>query len=73
MVGALSRHRAHAGSAAALLGTLQYVGGGVAGVLMGIVADGTARPMALAMLLCAAAAALAAAGRPRIVFDASES
>ena len=73
MVGALSRHQAHAGSAAALLGTLQYTGGGVAGILMGIVADGTARPMAAAMLLCAVAAALAAARRPRIVFGPAES
>ena len=72
MVGALSGHRAHAGSAAALLGTLQYVGGAIAGMLVGLLADGTARPMAVAMLLCAAAAALAAWRRPNIVFAPAE-
>lgn len=69
MVGALSRHQAHAGSAAALLGTLSYCGGAVAGLGVGILADGTARPMALVMLGSAAIAALAARYRPRLDFS----
>lgn len=72
MVGALSRHQAHAGSAAALLGTLQYLGGAVAGLGVGVLADGTARPMTLVMLGCAVIAALAAARRPRLVFTPAE-
>lgn len=68
MVGALSRHQAHAGSAAALLGTLSYCGGAVAGIGVGALADGSARPMALVMLGSAAFAALAACYRPRLEF-----
>jgi DHA1 family bicyclomycin/chloramphenicol resistance-like MFS transporter len=64
-VGALSRHGAHAGSASALMGTLQYVLGAASGLLVGIAADGTARPMAVLMLLGAAGAALADRLRPR--------
>jgi DHA1 family bicyclomycin/chloramphenicol resistance-like MFS transporter len=73
MVGALSRHQAHAGSAAALLGTMQYGGGAIAGLAMGVLADGSARPMAAAMLLCAAAAMLAATARPKLQFSLAES
>ncbi|WP_298216752.1 multidrug effflux MFS transporter [Acidocella sp.] len=73
MVGALSRHQAHAGAAAALLGTLQYAGGAVAGLGVGVLADGTARPMALVMLGSAALAALAALYRPRLSFQPAES
>ncbi|HQT60491.1 MAG TPA: multidrug effflux MFS transporter [Acidiphilium sp.] len=65
LVAALSRHQAHAGSASALLGTWQYVGGAITGALVGAFADGTARPMAFAMFACASLAALAAAFRPR--------
>jgi DHA1 family bicyclomycin/chloramphenicol resistance-like MFS transporter len=68
MVGAMTRHQAHAGSAAALLGTMQYSGGAVTGLAMGVLVDGTARPMACAMLLCALAATLAAIGRPVLKF-----
>ena len=50
MVGALSRHQAHAGSASALFGTLQYGGGALAGLLVGVLANRTALPMALVML-----------------------
>jgi DHA1 family bicyclomycin/chloramphenicol resistance-like MFS transporter len=49
--GAMSRHAAHAGSAAALLGTFQYSLGAVAGVLVGWLTDGTPRGMA-AMMAC---------------------
>jgi DHA1 family bicyclomycin/chloramphenicol resistance-like MFS transporter len=72
MVGALSRHQAHAGSASALLGTMQYTGGAVAGLSVGVLADGTARPMAATMLLCALAAMLAASMRPSLSFATSE-
>jgi DHA1 family bicyclomycin/chloramphenicol resistance-like MFS transporter len=68
MVGALSRHQAHAGSASALFGTMQYAGGAVAGLAVGALADGTARPMAAAMLLCAIAAMLAGSRRPVLIF-----
>jgi DHA1 family bicyclomycin/chloramphenicol resistance-like MFS transporter len=72
MVGALSRHQAHAGSASALLGTLQYTGGAIAGILVGLLADGTAGPMAATMLLCALGAMLAASLRPSLVFALAE-
>jgi DHA1 family bicyclomycin/chloramphenicol resistance-like MFS transporter len=72
MVGALSRHHAHAGSASALLGTLQYTAGAVASLAMGVLADGTSAPMAGAMLLCAVFAMLAASLRPRLIFAVAE-
>jgi DHA1 family bicyclomycin/chloramphenicol resistance-like MFS transporter len=72
MVGALSRHQAHAGSASALLGTLQYTGGAIAGITVGLLADGTAGPMAATMLLCALGAVLAASLRPSLVFAPAE-
>ncbi len=40
-----------------------------AGLAMGGLADGTARPMAVAMLLCAAAVVLAASLRPRLTYS----
>jgi DHA1 family bicyclomycin/chloramphenicol resistance-like MFS transporter len=64
-VGALSRHGAQAGSASALMGTMQYVLGAASGLLVGLLADGTARPMAALMLLGAAVAAMADRLRPR--------
>ena len=73
MVGALSRHQAHAGSASALLGTLQYTGGAISSLSMGVLADGTSRPMAVTMLLCAAAVILAASLRPPLIFVPAES
>lgn len=65
MVGALSKHQAHAGSAAALLGTLSYCGGAVAGIGVGVLADGSARPMAFVMFGCAVTAMLVARLRPK--------
>ena len=53
MVGALSRHAANAGSAAALLGVGQYSLGATSGLLVGLLTDGTPRGMAL--LMCAGA------------------
>lgn len=64
-VGALSRHSAHAGSASALMGTMQYTLGAVSGLLVGVLADGTARPMAALMLFGAAVATVADRARPR--------
>jgi DHA1 family bicyclomycin/chloramphenicol resistance-like MFS transporter len=51
MVGALSRHAAHAGSAAALMGVGQFSLGATSGLLVGLLTDGTPRGMAL--LMCA--------------------
>ena len=64
-VGALSRHAGHAGSASALMGTMQYGVGAVSGLLVGVAADGTARPMATLMLLGAGCAAVADFCRPK--------
>jgi DHA1 family bicyclomycin/chloramphenicol resistance-like MFS transporter len=55
-VGALSRHAGHAGSASALMGTMQFCLGAVSGVVVGVATDGTARPMALLIVLGALAA-----------------
>jgi DHA1 family bicyclomycin/chloramphenicol resistance-like MFS transporter len=58
-VGALSRHAAHAGSASALMGTMQFCLGAVSGVVVGVMTDGTARPMALLIVLGAVGATIA--------------
>jgi DHA1 family bicyclomycin/chloramphenicol resistance-like MFS transporter len=57
-------HKAHLGAATALMSTLQYAGGAVAGALVGRFTDGTARPMAAVMAVCATAAVTAALLRP---------
>lgn len=44
------------GSASALLGMLQYIFGGIAGIILGIIHNGTLIPMAL-VLVCSSAAA----------------
>lgn len=64
-VGALSRHSAHAGSASALMGTMQFVFGAVSGLAVGVWADGTARPMAALMVVGGIAAVWCALARPR--------
>lgn len=64
-VGALSRHAAHAGSASALMGTMQYVTGAISGLAVGLWADGTARPMAALMVAGGITAVLCALARPR--------
>ena len=63
-VGALSRHASHAGSASALMGTMQFVLGAVSGLLVGIASDGTVRPMAALMLTGALSATIADLRRP---------
>jgi DHA1 family bicyclomycin/chloramphenicol resistance-like MFS transporter len=64
-VGALSRHAAHAASASALMGTMQFVLGAISGVLAGWLTDGTARGMGALMLLGAVVALLAGIWRPK--------
>ncbi len=63
-VGALARHRAMAGSASALMGTLSFVLGAVGAEAVGALVDGTPRPMALLMLFGAVASRLIDARRP---------
>ncbi|MFO7167988.1 MAG: Bcr/CflA family multidrug efflux MFS transporter [Chloroflexota bacterium] len=53
---ALAPHGSTAGSASALMGTLQFVIGAVAGALVGVLHNGTALPMAGVIAACAAAA-----------------
>ncbi|MFC3126777.1 multidrug effflux MFS transporter [Pseudoroseomonas globiformis] len=63
-VGALSRHAMQAGSASALMGTLQFGVAGTSGFLLSHFADGTARPMAALMLLGAIGTVVAERRRP---------
>jgi DHA1 family bicyclomycin/chloramphenicol resistance-like MFS transporter len=53
---ALAPHGQAAGSASALLGTLQFSVGAVSGALVGVLHNGTALPMAAVMAGCAIAA-----------------
>jgi DHA1 family bicyclomycin/chloramphenicol resistance-like MFS transporter len=53
---ALAPHRAVAGSASALLGTLQFVLGATAGTLLGLIGNGTAVPLAAVVGGCGVAA-----------------
>ena len=71
-VGALSRHAAHAGSASALMGTAQFLLGAVSGSLVGVLTDGTPRPMAVLMLIGGIGAVLADFWRPRVWRHGSE-
>lgn len=57
---AMAGQGAHAGSASALLGSLQFGIAALAASLVGVLHDGTARPMALVMLGCAGGAMLLA-------------
>ena len=65
VVGALSRHAAHAGAASALMGTMQFSLAAVSGLTVGLLSDGTARPMALLMFFGALAACICDYCRPR--------
>jgi DHA1 family bicyclomycin/chloramphenicol resistance-like MFS transporter len=51
---AMAPHGAIAGNASALMGTLQFGAGALAGVALGALQDGTALPMALVVALCGA-------------------
>jgi len=55
---AMAPHGQVAGSASALLGTLQFVLGATAGSLVGVFANGTAVPMAAVLAACGTAAFL---------------
>ena len=65
-VGALSRHAGQAGSASAMMGTLQFCLAAVSGMLVGVLSDGTARPMAAMMLAGAVGTVVADRLRPKI-------
>lgn len=60
--GALVNHPERAGSAAALMGTLQFSIGALASFAVSALYDGTARPMTLVMAACAALALASYAG-----------
>jgi DHA1 family bicyclomycin/chloramphenicol resistance-like MFS transporter len=53
---ALEEHGTIAGTASALMGTLQFVTAAVAMAIAGLFFDGTAVPMAMGIALCAVAA-----------------
>ncbi len=63
-VGALSRHAAQAGSASALMGTIQFCLAALSGLLVGVFSDGTARPLATLILVGAVGAFVADRLRP---------
>jgi DHA1 family bicyclomycin/chloramphenicol resistance-like MFS transporter len=64
-VGALARHSAHAGSASALQGTLQFGVAGTSGLLLGWLSNGTALPLASLMLGAAIVTVIAERFRPQ--------
>jgi len=64
-VGALSSHAAQAGTASAVMGTMQFTLAAIAGVLVGLLADGTARPMAGLIVAAAIGAVIMDRLRPR--------
>ncbi|MCC6073745.1 multidrug effflux MFS transporter [Pseudomonas sp. GCM10022188] len=70
---AMAGQGTHAGSASALLGSLQFGIAALAAALVGALHDGTARPMALVMLVCAAGATLVAWRTARCRADAAVS
>ena len=59
---ALDEHGAIAGTASALMGTLQFVAGAAVMAIVGLFVDGTARPMVAGIAACALAAFLMARG-----------
>jgi DHA1 family bicyclomycin/chloramphenicol resistance-like MFS transporter len=65
IVGALTHHAGHAGSASALIGTAQFVLGACGGLIVGAVADGTPRGMAALMLAGSIGLVIADRCRPR--------
>lgn len=50
---ALSRHHDHAATATSLMSALQYFSGALTGAVVGRLADGTAKPMAEVIAICA--------------------
>ena len=59
---ALDRHGAIAGTASALMGTLQFVSGALVMAIIGPFVDGTARPMVAGIAICALVAYMMARG-----------
>ncbi len=59
---ALDRHGAIAGTASALMGTLQFVSGALVMAVIGPFVDGTARPMVAGIAICALVAFITARG-----------
>jgi DHA1 family bicyclomycin/chloramphenicol resistance-like MFS transporter len=49
------------------MGTMQFLLGAVSGISVGLLTDGTARPMALLMVLGAVCACVAELCRPRLL------
>jgi DHA1 family bicyclomycin/chloramphenicol resistance-like MFS transporter len=70
-IGALEAHQDHAATATGLMSTMQYCGGAVAGQLVGLFSDGTARPMASIMCIAAIGACVAASLRPASILQGS--
>jgi MFS transporter, DHA1 family, multidrug resistance protein len=64
-VAVMARHHANAGVASALTGTFQFTLGAISGMLVGLMSDGTTRPLVLWMVVGAAAAAVFNHLRPR--------
>ena len=62
---AMAPHGAVAGSASALLGTVQFVLGASAGALLGALGNGTAVPLAAVVAGCAALAFVTYQALPR--------
>ena len=55
---AMAPHGRNAGSASALIGVLQFTLGAAAGISVGILHDGSARPMTLVIAMCGCGAVL---------------
>ncbi len=66
IVGALTRHQHHAGSASSVMGTGQYMLGAFSGLLVGLATDGTPRGMAVLMLVGSIGMLVADQFRPRV-------
>ncbi len=65
-VGALSGHGSQAGTASAVMGTIQFTLAAISGALVGVLADGTVRPMAALILAAACAVVLMDRLRPPV-------
>ncbi|MDT7950236.1 MAG: multidrug effflux MFS transporter [Acetobacteraceae bacterium] len=64
-VGALSSHASRAGTASAVMGTLQFTLAAISGALVGYFSDGTARPLSVLLVIGALAAVAADRLRPQ--------
>jgi len=51
---------------------VQFTGGAIAGLAVGWLNDGTARPMGFIMLICALIAVAGSFARPKLVFASGE-